>query len=343
MNKSTRSHYFLLTALIISIIVVFFIAKPFLGPLILASVFAFLFQPIYKKLLIIFRNQESLAAFVTTILVIFIIVAPITFFGAQIFREASQLYQSLANNGGFEELSKDVIGQAHIIFPVLANFEINFGQYIRQGLGLLVENLGVLFSSFAKIMLNVFVFLIAFYFFLKDGVKFKNYLIALSPLTDNQNDFISSRLKAGVSATVKGNLTIGLIQGTMTGIGFTIFGVPNPVLWGSVAVVAAFLPGIGTALVIAPAVIILFISGNTFDGIGLSVWGVTAVGLIDNLLGPKLVGKGMQLHQLTVFIAILGGISFFGPLGFILGPLAMSICLTLIDIYSSFKTAANKI
>ena len=77
--------------------------------------------------------------------------------------------------------------------------------------------------------------------------------------------------------------------------------------------------------------------GNIFGGIGLLVWGVTAVGLIDNLLGPKLVGQGMQLHPLAVFITVLGGLAFFGPLGFILGPLAMSVCLTLIDIYSSFK------
>jgi len=341
MDKSNRSHYFLLTALITSIIVVYFIAKPFWGPLILASVCSFLFHPIYKKFLAIFRKRESLAALVTTILVIFFIVVPIFFFGAQIFRESSQLYQFLTDNGGFGELFKDTINQVHIIFPVLENFEINFDQYVKQGLKLLVENFGAVFSSFAKILLNIFVFIIVFYFFLKDGIKLKNYLIALSPLTDKQNDFILSRLKLGVSSTVKGNITIGLIQGTMTGIGFAIFGVPNPVLWGSVAVIAAFLPGIGTALVITPAVIVLFIYGNTFGGIGLLIWGITAVGLIDNLLGPKLVGKGMQLHPLAVFIAVLGGISFFGPLGFMLGPLAMSICLTLIDIYFYFKTSEN--
>ena len=180
-------------------------------------------------------------------------------------------------------------------------------------------------------------FLIAFYFFLKDGKKLKNYIVALSPLDDSDDELIVSRLKLAVSAAMKGNLLIGLIQGTLTGIGFAIFGVPNAVLWGSVAVIAAFLPGIGTSLVLAPAIIFLFVTGNTFGGVGLLIWGIIAVGLIDNLLGPRLVGRGMQLHPLAVFVAVLGGLSLFGPLGFLLGPLAVSVCLALVDIYTSLK------
>jgi len=343
MEKNTHSYYFIIFALGVSCIVVYFIAKPFLGPLILAAVFAFLLQPIYQRILKHIRKQESLVAFITTILAIFLIVLPIVFLGTQIFKEASQLYQSLGSNGGFEKLFRDIVVRISTVFPVFGNFEINnLSHYVTQALEILVENLGRIFSSFAKILLNTFVFLMAFYFFLKDGSKLKNYLLALSPLDNEQNKFILSRLKLGVLSTVKGNLTIGLIQGTMTGIGFTIFGVPNPILWGSITVVAAFIPGIGTALIIAPAVVLLFISGNIFGGIGLLVWGITAVGLIDNFLGPKIIGNGMQLHPLAVFIAVLGGIAFFGPMGFILGPLAMSACVTLIDIYSSFKTPKAK-
>lgn len=78
-----------------------------------------------------------------------------------------------------------------------------------------------------------------------------------------------------------------------------------------------------------------------FGAVGLLVWGVVAVGLVDNFLGPKLVGRGMQLHPLAVFIAVLGGLAFFGPLGFILGPLVMSVCLALIDIYAALRKRGN--
>jgi predicted PurR-regulated permease PerM len=348
MDKNRHSHYFLLFALGASGLVVYFIAKPFLGPLIFAAVFAFLFQPIYQKLLSFFparggsafggKRLESLAALATTILAIVLIIVPIAFLGTQIFKESSQLYQSLTSEGkdGFVGSIKRVVDRARAVLPIPEEFELNFSQYARQGLEILIQNLGAVFSSIAKILLNAFVFLTAFYFFLKDGHKLKNYFVALSPLSDSDDELIVSRLKLAVSAAVKGNLAIGLIQGALTGVGFAIFGVPNPALWGGVAAVAALLPGIGTALVIAPAIIFLFLIGNTFGGIGLLLWGLTAVGLIDNFLGPKLVGRGMQLHPLAVFIAALGGLAFFGPLGFLLGPLAMSVCFALIDIYIKY-------
>ena len=345
MNKKYHSEYFLLLALVASIVVVYFIAKPFLGTLILAAIFAFLFQSIYKKFLGIFRGRESLAAFFTTFISIILVLLPISFLGIQIFKESGQLYQSLAREGsnGFVGLVENALNQIHATLPFFSDFQLDFGYYAKQGLEVLIKNFGAVFSSFAKILLNAFVFLMAFYFFLKDGSKLKKYFVALSPLDDKDDEFIVSRLKSAVSAAVKGNLAIGLIQGTLTGVGFAIFGVPNPALWGGVAVLAAFIPGVGTALVITPAIIFLFLTGNVFGGIGLLIWGFIAVGLVDNFLGPKLVGRSLKLHQLAVFIAILGGIAFFGPLGFLLGPLALSLCLALIDIYSSLKTREEKI
>lgn len=338
MDKNQPSYYFLLLALGASCLVVYFIAKPFLSSLILAAVFAFIFQPVYQKFLNYLKKRESLAAFTTTVLAIIFIIIPIALLGSQIFKESTQLYQSLVSGGGGFEISiRDIIDRARATLPISADFEIDFGQYAKQALEVMIQHLGAVFSSFARILLNAFVFLAAFYFFLKDGNKLKNYFVALSPLNDTDDELVVSRLKSGVSAAIKGNLTIGLIQGALTGVGFTIFGVPNAALWGGVAAVAAFLPGVGTALVIIPAIIFLFLTGNTFNGIGLLVWGAAAVGLVDNFLGPKLVGRGMQLHPLAVFIAVLGGMAFFGPLGFLLGPLAMSVCLALIDIYFSLK------
>jgi predicted PurR-regulated permease PerM len=247
----------------------------------------------------------------------------------------------MTNGGGaFEASVQNVVDQFRITFSIPPELEIDLNQYAKYILGLVVKNMSVLFSSFVKILLSVFVSLVAFYFFLKDGGRLKKYFIELSPLNDRDDEFIVSQLELSVSAVIKGNLTIGLIQGLLTGIGFTIFGVPNAVLWGGVASVAAFIPGVGTSLVIAPAVIFLFFTGNAFNSVGLLAWGSTAVGLIDNFLAPKLVGRGMKLHTLAVFIAVLGGITFFGPLGIILGPLAVSVCLALIDIYFSLR---NKI
>jgi len=342
--QEKHAHYFLLLCLAASFVVVFLIIEPFLAALILAAVFAFLFQPIYKRLLWLFGRRESLAALITTLVAVVLVLLPVTILGTQIFKETSNVYQTLTSGGGDQVIGsiESTIGSVKAWLPLPDGVDLNLSQYAKQGFERLLSNLGAIFSSVAKILLSVFLFLIAFYFLLKDGRKLKNYLVDLSPLADSDDELVVSRLKGAVSATVKGNLTIGLIQGALTGIGFAIFGVPNAALWGSVAAVSALVPGIGTALVILPAIAYLFLTGNTFGGVGLIVWGVTAVGLIDNFLGPKLIGRGMRLHPLAVFLAVLGGLAFFGPLGFLLGPLAMSVCLALVDIYFSLKSRKSE-
>jgi len=186
--------------------------------------------------------------------------------------------------------------------------------------------------------MGAFIFLVALYYLLKDGQKLKVAIIALSPLSDTDDETISQKLRGAINAVMKGSLLIAFIQGVLTSAGFAIFGVPNAILWGSVAVIAALIPGIGTALVLIPAILFLFITGEMFSGVGLIVWGVVAVGLVDNFLGPKLVGHGMQLHPLIILLSVFGGIGFFGPIGFLLGPLAISLLFVLIDIYFSLKT-----
>lgn len=338
MSDNKNHNLFLLFCLSASIIFVFFIAKPLLAPLIMAGVFAFLFQPIYIKFTNWTKGRVSLSAFLVTTLSVIILIIPIGLIGTMIIKEATDLYKDLSSgDGGIVEKVEQLVINAKSEFPALSHVEFNLNNYVTQGLESLAQNVGSIFSSFAKIILNLFVFLTAFYFFLKDGKRFSMYLIELSPLEDKDDLFIISRFKSAIQATVKGNITISLIQGVVTAVGFTIFGVPNPVLWGSITAVAALIPGIGTALVIVPGIIYLFVSGHPYSGLGLTTWGVLAVGLIDNVLGPRLVGKGMQLHPLAVFVSVLGGMALFGPLGFIFGPLSLSVCLALVDIYFSLK------
>ena len=130
---------------------------------------------------------------------------------------------------------------------------------------------------------------------------------------------------------------MALIQGILTAVGFTFFGIPNATLWGSVAAITALIPGIGTALVLLPAILYLYFSGETLFAVGLLLWGMTAVGLVDNFLGPKLVERGMRLHPFLILLSVLGGVGFFGPLGFLLGPLVLSLLFALIEIYFAIK------
>lgn len=326
MNSSKLQSYFLLAILTGVLVLTFFVFSPFLYALILASVFAVVVQPLHQKILASVRNRPGIAAMCTSVVIVIVILVPLVFLGIQIFGEAHQLYSSLTDGAGKNNILD--------IFKSLAGkFSIDIDQYLKQGLSLLIQNLGAVFSNFAKLFVSSFIFLITLYYLLKDGQRLKKTFIALSPLTDTDDETIFKKLESVVNSVVKGNLTIALIQGGLTALGFAIFGVPNAVLWGTVTAITALIPGIGTALVLIPAIIFLFLSGETPSAFGLLAWGVIAVGLVDNLLGPKLIGRGMQLHPLIVFLSVIGGLIFFGPLGFLLGPLTISLLVVLFDIY----------
>ena len=328
MNHQKSELYFLLILLAGIFVLAFFIFKPFLYALALAIVFATVLQPVYQKIVSFVRGRQGLAALATILIVVIFIFTPLIFLGIQIFQEAQQLYFSLTDGGGINKLQE--------YFPATQEFSVNVDQYLEQGLGWLLRHLGAVFGSFAKIMVSSFMFLVALYYLLKDGQKLRAAVIALSPLSDADDEAIFKKLGMAINSVVKGNLLIALVQGILTAAGFLIFGIPNAVLWGSAAAIAALIPGVGTALVLAPAILFLFLKGEVFSGVGLIVWGVGAVGLVDNFLGPRLVGRGMQLHPLIIPLSVLGGIGFFGPIGFLLGPLTISLLFALLDIYLSW-------
>ncbi len=331
--------YFLLILLAGIFVLAFFIFKPFLCAIILAMVFATVFEPIHKRALAITGKRKSMAALLTTIFVFIIIIVPLSLLGMQIFQEAMGLYYSLIEKGGATDFSRvvsDAIQNLTKLSPVPIDAP-NISHYLRQGLSWLIQHLGPLFLNVAKTVMDVFVFLFALYYLFKDGRKLKAAVVALSPLQDIHNETILNKLVLAINSVIRGSLIIALVQGALTAVGFIIFGVPNAALWGSVTVIAALIPGIGTTLVILPAILYLYFIGETIFAIGLLFWGMTAVGLVDNFLGPKLVGRGMRLHPFLILLSILGGIGFFGPIGFLLGPLVLSLLFALVEIYFAIR------
>ena len=220
---------------------------------------------------------------------------------------------------------------------MLDELNLSAGAYAREAASWLLQHTGVAFAGIATFFLQTFIFLMTLYYLLRDGDRLKQFLIEVSPLRDTDDTIIFDKLGAAVNSVVKGKLFIGLIQGVLTGIGFAFFGVPSPVLWGFIAAVFSLVPPLGTALVTVPAIFYLFFIGDMFSVIGLTIWGIFGVGLVDNILGPKMIGRGMQLHPLLVLLAVLGGLAFFGPIGLFLGPLTVSLLVALLSLYRHFS------
>lgn len=339
-NKKPQ-FYYLLALLSGTLLIVFFIFRPFIYTLISAIVFTVVFQPVHKKVLWHTRQRRWIAALITSIIIITIVLVPVVLLGMQIFKEAQQLYSEVTAVGGKNNILnaiKEITINIQRYIPVPVEFSPDFHKYLEQGLDWLLKNIGGVFSNITKMILNFFIFLIALYYLLKDGQRLKKTVVDLSPLPDADDEKILNKLALAVNSVIKGNLTVAAVQGVLTAIGFAIFGVPNAVLWGTVTAIAALIPGFGTSLVLIPAILFLFFNSGIFNAAGLLVWGAVAVGLIDNFLGPKLVGRGIQLHPLIVLLSVLGGLGLFGPVGILLGPLAISMLFALFEIYLSLKT-----
>lgn len=338
MNRPATELHFLLALLAAAGVLAFFIFRPFLYVLVLALIFATVFWPLHERALQATRGKNALAALLSTLCVLLVIIVPLAFLSTRVFQESTQLYASLVEGGGATDLSLRInaVLEDFAVSGAPA-FSIDADQYVQQGLRWLLQHLGPLFASLAKATVSIFLFLIALYYLFKDGRMFKKAIIAVSPLEDAYDETVFAKLSAAISSVVRGSLAVALVQGVLTAVGFALFGIPNPTLWGSVAAIAALVPGVGTALVILPAVLYLFFGGETFLAAGLLLWGAVAVGLVDNFLGPTLAGRGMRIHPFLILLSILGGIGFFGPLGFLLGPLVVSLLFVLLDIYAAIS------
>lgn len=345
MNAKVLQSYFLVALIAVSSVLAFFIFRPFLIALVLAAVFATVLHPFYRGVLRRMSGSPGLAAFVTMLVSVVCILGPLTFIAVQIAGEAQHLYVSLSDDSGrtylgtvFQYVNDITTRYMPNLALSTSDLSISIDQYIKSGLQWLIQNLGGVFGGAARFLVSLFIFLIALYYLLRDGAKLKQTIIKASPLADTDDETVFARLKLAIDSVIKGSLIIAFIQGILTGIGFAFFGVPNSVLWGVVASFSALIPGIGTSLILIPGVAYLFIIGATTPAVGLLVWSVLAVGLIDNFLGPRLVGKGMQIHPLVVFLSVFGGLAFFGPVGVFLGPLCINLLFAFLSIHQHIPT-----
>lgn len=325
------------TLLIVVLVLAFLIFRPFITVLILALTLAVILDPVFQWILRRVGNIRVLASLITVILVIIILLIPLFFLGRQVFNEARDTYASLAtgqNTFGVDFLQ----AKLQASFP---NLHIDLRQYVSEFTEWFFSNLGAFFSGTLDIVLKAFLVLMALFYFLKDGVRFKTVFVALSPLPDEYDEKIINTLEVSIRSIVRGSFLISLLQGTMCGIGFYIFGLPNPALWGMVAALCALVPGFGTSLTLVPAILFLFFTSSLGSALGLLLWGIVLVGLIDNFLSPKIIERGINIHPLFILFSVIGGVAFFGPGGFILGPLILSLLFTLFEIYDLFSNSEH--
>jgi predicted PurR-regulated permease PerM len=306
---------------------------PFVAALVLSAIIVILCYPIFEFILRFTpRKNRTVAALLSTLIAFFAIVIPVFFLSTILVNEFVSFYASiessneLAIDGSFSQVEV-------LINEYIPGFEFSVTDQIKQSGAWLAKNIGVIFAGTVSV---VFIFLISlmgsFYLF-RDGKEFIAWVVEISPLADGQDDLILQRISRAIRSIATGTLLLSILQGMVAAIGFSLFGIDRPILWGSVAALGALLPGIGTAGIMVPFVSYLVFIGNVPDAIGLVIWAIASIAIIDNMLGPYLMSRGNNLHPFVVLLSVLGGISVFGPIGFIIGPVVISLFVVLLEIY----------
>ncbi len=336
MSQKTIQLSFFIALTLGLLVLAFFVFKPYLGIIFIASVLSVLFYPLYQKFLIWFNGRPGLSALATLLVIVVAIVLPAIFISASVFSEAIGLYNSIAFGGGAQkaidyiDLLSSKVGGSLFNNPT---FEIGIENYFRDILGWVISHFDSIFSAVFKGILGFVLMLISIYYLLRNGTKLKEAIVMWSPLPDNYDEEILVALRSSVDAVIRGRLLVSVAQGVFLSIGFVIFGVANPVLWGFVGSIASLIPALGTSLITIPAVLYLFVNGSYGAGLGLLVWGAVAVGLVDDTLSFFILKRSIKIHPLLILFSILGGVQLFGIIGLIAGPVVISAFLALLRVY----------
>ncbi len=333
-SHTKLQHSFFLLMLTIVSVIMFFVYRPFLSALIFAVAFAVVFKSLYVRLVKAFGNRETLAAFTTVLIILLVVLVPLVLIGGLLFDEARDLYVSLSNNGGSLGAANNIVSTVEAyVHRVAPDVTIDVAQSIQYGLQWTVSHLDTFFSQFVHIILGIFIMIIALFYLLRDGKYLRARYVSLSPLSDTYDEEILSKLTRAINSVVRGSLVISVVQGVLAAIGLAVAGVSNPIILGALATIASLIPGIGTSLVMLPIILYLLFTHQVAVGVGLLIWQLLVVGLVDNFMAPYLIKRGMKIHSFFILMSVLGGIVFFGPIGFLLGPIILALFFALLDIY----------
>ena len=284
------------------------------------------------------RNTAS--ATIAVIAVLLIIVGPITLLATYVVQQGIQQVGDLRAAGMTWENALEQ-------YPSLKSLW-NWGEQnlhlsgqidgLKKGA---TEQAGGILKGSVTILTNLVILMFVLFFLFRDRDGGLRAVRRLLPLSDREASRMFSRIANTIRATVNGSLLVGLVQAIMAGIMYVALGVPAAVIWAAITFLAALVPMFGTALVWAPIALYLALTGSMIKAAILVGWAALAVGTIDNLLYPYLVGDQMRVHTVPTFFSILGGISVFGGAGLILGPLTLAITLGLLDVWW-WRTADGK-
>ncbi|TAL17900.1 AI-2E family transporter [bacterium] len=346
-------HLYIHLILAASLYLAFLILRSLLHPIIFAAVLASLCSPLMAFFERRFNGRRNIAAFFVVFSAALAILGPlILLLGVLVAEGVSSLarVQEWLQSGGLEvwlhhprlagliELAKERL-------PFTADLDVNeqLLALSRKGGEALLSRGADMAANIVSATVQFFILLFVMFYFVRDGKEIIRSIKSLTPLEETQDDRIILRIRDMSRSVFVGSFLTAVVQGIVGGIGLSLVGIPG-LFWGAIMGVVSLIPFVGTALVWIPAVLYLFIAGSTGSAIFLLAWSVLLVGSIDNFIRPYLIRGGGGLSPFYVFLAVIGGLEYFGLPGILYGPLILSFTAAILHLYKEeFPTVPHTI
>jgi len=317
----------------------------FLMAIFMAGIFSAMLSPTHRWLTNKLGGRHHIASIITIIGIVVLVLAPLSILVGIVAAQAVAVSQSIS------PFVQTFINEPSALTHHLERLPLydqlqpfrdilieRAGQVVAAVSTFLVNSISSVTKITIQAIFGLIIMLYVMFYFLSMGTVLLNKILYFLPLKDEDEQRLLKRFTSVTRATIKGTMIIGLMQGTICGFAFFLAGIEGPVFWGTIMAVASVIPAFGTTIVWIPAVIILALTGN-YIGVFILI-GICGLisGNLDNLVRPRLVGKDTAMHDLFVLFGTLGGISMFGILGIIVGPIIAALFITIWDIYGdSFK------
>lgn len=332
---------FLLTLIGAVLWLCYLIFKPFIieiiAAVILVSIFYTPFEWLVKKL----KGRKGWAALIMCIVVTMIVIVPIInliIYGAQKSVEAysdtityldQRDINTIINEHPLKNSIIEKVGVAGVDAESLKGFILNSA---KSASNWLVAGAKKVAGGTFNFILSLVIIIFTMYFFFVDGQKMSEKLMHWTPLQNKYDRELFKKFQDVSSSVMISTFVTAIAQGMLGAIGFMIVGLPA-FFAGVFMGMLSLLPYVGAAIVWLPAGIYLLVIGKIWQGVVLLLWGSLLVSTIDNVIRAYLIKDKAQVHPVFVIFSILGGISLFGFWGVVLGPLVISLFVTLMHIY----------
>lgn len=338
MNKFFISKVFTTILVIIALVACYFVFKPFLVEIIIAMILVSIFYKPFEWLSgkIKIKGKRQIASLIMCLLVVLIIIVPLVnliVFAAQKSVLAYSDILKFVNNANWDEkVGNGLMEKANLIGLNRENFESVVVEAARKSSNWLVSGAASLLRGTTSFIISLLVILFTMFFFFVDGKTMLEKIMYLTPLPNKYDREIFKKFKDVSYSTFVSTFVVAIVQGILGAVGFMIVGLPAFFAGIAIAFVS-ILPYIGSIIITLPAGIYLIFIGQVWQGVFMIIWGAVVVGNIDNLIRAYMMKGKSQVHPLFIIFAIFGGITLFGFWGVVIGPLIISLAVTIMHIY----------